>query len=129
MQVQLAAPVAAEYNSNSSWTACLGPQQPGGPFNLNVQVSFRGSVQTIPVTDVLFGDVWLASGQSNMAFGLPGTFNSTEECSAVGNYPNVRLFALNSFEAGSELVDAPKNEIGLPWASAATPGALCGARR
>lgn len=44
----------------------LDPVQAGGPYNLTfVQ---RGSM--IVLTDVLFGDVWLCSGQSNMAFTL-----------------------------------------------------------
>lgn len=108
------------------WTACLPPQPPGGPFSLKVQVSYEGDLVTIPVNDVLFGDVWVASGQSNMQFGVPGTFNFTAECAAAAHFPNVRLMAMGSKEAAEELDDVDRGDVALPWVSAAASGALCG---
>lgn len=46
------------------WKVILDPVQAGGPYNLTaVQRESK-----IVLTDVLFGDVWLCGGQSNMAF-------------------------------------------------------------
>lgn len=115
-------------NSTAVWTACLRPQPPGGPHNLAVKVRYEGAVMTIALEDILFGDVWVASGQSNMAFGVPGTFSFTQECAAVAKFPNVRLYSVSPTEAATELADLGRDAIALPWVSAASPGALCGAR-
>ncbi len=47
---------------------------------------------TISLTDVLFGDVWLCSGQSNMQFTVPQVFNASVEIADAANYPDIRLF-------------------------------------
>ncbi|MFL6463732.1 MAG: sialate O-acetylesterase, partial [Bryobacteraceae bacterium] len=73
------------------WTLYFPPQPAGGPFQLTV----KGS-NTIDLDDILIGDVWFASGQSNMEMplqGFPGnsiTKNSEEEIRNA-NQPNIRL--------------------------------------
>jgi sialate O-acetylesterase len=73
------------------WNLYLPPQPAGGPYQLTV----KGS-NTIDLDDVLIGDVWFASGQSNMEMplqGFPGnsvTKNSEEEIRNA-NQPNLRL--------------------------------------
>src|SRR5258707_8724072 len=49
------------------WSVHLRPEQAGGPYVL----TFRGN-NTIRREDILVGDVWFASGQSNMEFPLNG---------------------------------------------------------
>ena len=44
--------------------------------------------------DVLFGDVWICSGQSNMKWPLEGIFNGTQEIADLAEYKNFRLFHL-----------------------------------
>ena len=46
---------------------------------------------TIELDDVLVGEVWICSGQSNMEFGLGGTVNAKEEVEAA-DHPQIRLF-------------------------------------
>lgn len=46
------------------WSITLDPIPAGGPYTINV---FSEST-VISITDVLFGDVWICSGQSNMQF-------------------------------------------------------------
>ena len=50
---------------------------------------FSGT-DVIVLSDVLFGDVWLCSGQSNMAFSMAGIFNATEEIEASQGYTDIR---------------------------------------
>ena len=50
---------------------------------------FSGT-DVITLSDVLFGDVWLCSGQSNMGFTMGGIFNSTEEIEASQGYTDIR---------------------------------------
>jgi len=48
----------------------------------------------IILDNILIGEVWMCSGQSNMAFGLSGAINSPQECSKA-NYSNIRLFTVS----------------------------------
>ena len=42
--------------------------------------------------DVIYGDVWVCSGQSNMQWNMGGIFNATEEIAAMEEYPNIRMY-------------------------------------
>jgi sialate O-acetylesterase len=46
------------------------------------------------MVDVLFGDVHMCTGQSNMQFTLRLGFNATEECNAVPQYPGIRVMSI-----------------------------------
>ena len=55
-------------DANGRWTVEMGPFQAGGPYELKV----RGT-STIVVRNVMVGEVWICSGQSNMEFSVcPG---------------------------------------------------------
>src|SRR5271157_323570 len=72
------------------WSVYLPPAAAGGPFELTVKAG-----NTITLRDVLAGDVWVASGQSNMEMEVKGVANAPAEIAAA-NYPRIRLFkALN----------------------------------
>src|SRR5262249_750868 len=64
------------------WSATLPPMKPGAPFELDVS-SDTGESQKIH--DVLVGDVWLCSGQSNMVLPVKQTLNSWTEISSAAN--------------------------------------------
>jgi len=64
---------------------------------------------TITLTDVLLGEVWICSGQSNMEWRLSGALNGAEEIAAA-DHPHIRLF------------DVP-GHISSPTPNADTPGA------
>ena len=51
-------------NNVQTWSVTMEPEEAGGPYN--VKVSYKDI--TIKLEDVMFGDVWLCSGQSNMEF-------------------------------------------------------------
>jgi len=55
----------AQANDRGQWRAVLPAMKAGGPFTLAV----RGS-STVELDDVMIGEVWLASGQSNMEMGI-----------------------------------------------------------
>ncbi|MFZ1158512.1 MAG: sialate O-acetylesterase [Candidatus Sulfotelmatobacter sp.] len=68
------------------WSVSLAPGEAGGPFQMSVIAA-----NTITLNDVLVGDVWVASGQSNMEFPMTG-LNKAQEEIAAANFPKIRLF-------------------------------------
>jgi sialate O-acetylesterase len=76
-------------NRAGQWTFRDAPLSAGGPHTL--QISNRK--ETITIEDVLIGDVWICSGQSNMEW--PVRLSNNAEAEIEGpNYPKVRLFDL-----------------------------------
>ena len=112
--------ITARADARGQWAASLGPLVAGGPDDMTVS-----GKNTVVLHDVLVGDVWLASGQSNMEFPLEGTgtwktgvYDSEQEVSTA-NYPQVRLFHVHQ-KVG--LRPAPDVEAD-GWV-AATPGTV-----
>lgn len=74
--------------SDGRWSVTLPPFPAGGPFVLEV----RGS-KTLRIKDVAFGEVWVASGQSNMTYALSGAANAAETIPKA-NDPELRFFTV-----------------------------------
>jgi sialate O-acetylesterase len=70
------------------WSISLPAFAAGGPFALEV----RGK-KTLRVKDVMIGEVWVASGQSNMTYALSGAANAAEEIPKA-NDPDLRFFTV-----------------------------------
>lgn len=69
-----------------AWRVTLPKMPAGGPFTLTAAGTSTSTVQ-----DVLLGEVWLCSGQSNMEMGVNAALNSKEEV-AHATFPHIRLF-------------------------------------
>jgi sialate O-acetylesterase len=82
---------AATATATGNWNVLLDPTAAGGPYTIQVTGS-GGNTSTLE--DVLFGDVYVCSGQSNMQFTVHSAFNATEEIAAANNYPKIRLFSV-----------------------------------
>jgi len=77
----------------SIWSVTLDPVSDEGPFDIHVsQPLANGTLVTTTVHDILFVDVWICSGQSNMQFTVSMMFNATEEIANAGNFSKIRLF-------------------------------------
>ncbi|WP_291861928.1 sialate O-acetylesterase [Marinilabilia sp.] len=77
-------------DDEGQWMVRLPKLKAGGPFTLNIfEAQKPGPVLTFK--DVLIGDVYVASGQSNMEWQVQQAMNANEEIKNV-NYPNIRLF-------------------------------------
>jgi sialate O-acetylesterase len=70
------------------WSVRLPALVAGGPFTLTVQGNKK-----IEIKDVMIGEVWIASGQSNMTFSLDGAEGAATEVPKA-NYPQIRLFTV-----------------------------------
>jgi sialate O-acetylesterase len=83
----------ANGQNETIWSVTLDPVEDEGPFDIHVsQPSANGTLITITIHDVLFGDVWLCSGQSNMQLTVDMIYNGTEEIANAGNFPKIRVF-------------------------------------
>lgn len=82
-----------------TWEIFLEPEAAGGPYTLTISGS-----NTIQLNDILFGDVWLASGQSNMEWPLRQTHNAEREIQTA-TFPQIRLFTVKREFAFEERED------------------------
>ena len=110
----------------SIWSVTLDPVSEEGPYDVHVtQPSPSGNI-TITLHDVLFGDVWICSGQSNMQFTVSLMFNGSQEIANAGNFPKIRLFTVSLIPSASPVeellganlnwsVASPKSVGGPDW--------------
>jgi sialate O-acetylesterase len=68
-----------------------------------VELSVKGK-NTLTVQDVLVGEVWLCSGQSNMAMSVKSSNNADQEIAAA-TYPKIRLFTVERVTAETPQAD------------------------
>ena len=97
-----------------NWMVYLPPTKAGGPYNIDIIAS-----NTITLHDVLFGDVWFCSGQSNMVH--PLNIHDVRYSTDIeqANYPQIRQFLVPTLTN----LQAPKNDIPSGnWVSAAGKG-------
>ncbi len=91
-------------DEDGRWSARLTPPPAGGPYELLIE-----GPSTVVLHDLLVGDVWLCTGQSNMEFGLSQTHGGAAAVAAA-NHPQMRL-CLMPRHVGYE----PRVETGAPW--------------
>ena len=86
-------------NIDGKWSVKIDPPKAGGPYQIHVV-----GANTIKLTDVLVGEVWICSGQSNMGWPVNRALNPKEEIAAA-KYPNIRLFTVVRNPAKEPLED------------------------
>lgn len=95
-------------SSNGKWSVVLDPLKAGGPYELSVS----GANKRYVYKDVLAGEVWLCSGQSNMAFMVAEAAEKAALLKKAGDSSNVRLFDMkprwmtNSVEWDGSVLDS-----------------------
>lgn len=82
--------VVRTYASNGKWSLVMPSKQAGGPYTLKV-TDDNGSVT---VSDVYIGEVWIASGQSNMEMITFTAQDGFETAAKFGNNDKIRLFTV-----------------------------------
>ena len=117
---------SADDTNGSIWSVTLDAQTEEGPFQVKVtQPLANGTLATIELDDVLFGDVWICSGQSNMQFSVGGMFNASIEIANANKYPKIRLFTVSDTQAYT-----PQEEIlaiSMKWSVASNVTVASGA--
>ncbi|HEY3265735.1 MAG TPA: sialate O-acetylesterase [Armatimonadota bacterium] len=95
----------AKAGADGKWVAKVGPLTAGGPMHVDVV----GSSQAM-LDNVLVGDVWICSGQSNMEMGLRYVNNGDAEIAGATD-PDIRVFRVPHTVALKPLETPP----GGPW--------------
>jgi sialate O-acetylesterase len=90
--------------ANGKWLVTLKSLKAGGPFEMKIS-----GVNTVAIKNVLVGEVWLCSGQSNMAWRLSQTTNAEADIAAA-KYPNIRLFTVPNSPK-----DEPVSDVKADW--------------
>ena len=94
----------ATANDAGEWKTELAPLEAGGPHRLRVS-----GKNTVERRDILVGEVWLCSGQSNMEMGVQMCLNAADEIAAA-DHPQIRLFQIpKRFNA------SPQTDIEATW--------------
>jgi sialate O-acetylesterase len=97
-------------DADGNWRVTLPMMAAGGPHKMTV----NGDRNTIELTDILVGEVWVCSGQSNMQWSVRGSNDSEKEI-AEANYPMIRLFHVPRKPSG-----LPADDVNAAW-RATTP--------
>ena len=109
------------------WSLYLMPGAAGGPFQMTIEgrpasaggdsasEATAAAPQTITLDDVLVGDVWVASGQSNMEFLMRQAATADQDLPHADN-DHIRLLMVKK-----SAVDYPQEDIGSEGWTASTP--------
>ncbi|MEZ5944608.1 MAG: sialate O-acetylesterase [Planctomycetaceae bacterium] len=101
---------SATANDSGAWLVELPAQKADGKAR---EIRVRGTNEIV-LTDVLVGEVWIGSGQSNMEWQLTNTHGAPDDIAAAGN-PNIRLYHVPKVQE-----KGPASDINAHW-TACTP--------
>ena len=98
--------VSTKVDYNGKWSVKLPEGQAGGPY----QVKVISNNETISLNDILLGDVFLCSGQSNMEWGGNQNLKEIMDELPTANNPNIRLLQVSRIAA-----NYPQEDINNSW--------------
>jgi sialate O-acetylesterase len=104
----------ATADEHRKWSVELPPLPAGSPIEVTVE-----GKNTIVLHDVLVGEVWICSGQSNMQFNVASALHARKEIEQA-NHPEIRLFTVPMRPAGE-----PADDVNGSW-NACTPTTVPG---
>lgn len=89
-------------NNNGNWKLNLPTSKAGGPYTLTIS---SGS-ETLVRTNILLGEVWICSGQSNMQWSVENGINNGKAEAAEANWPAIRMLYIPQTESDTLRTDA-----------------------
>ena len=87
------------------WLVRAGPFSAGGPHRMEI----RGSEESVEIRDVLVGEVWICSGQSNMEWPVRASRDAESEIAAA-DHPQIRLFTVPK-----RIASTPQKTVAGRW--------------
>ncbi|RDV14986.1 sialate O-acetylesterase [Pontibacter diazotrophicus] len=98
-------PVKTKASNLAKWSVKLKTPAAGGPYTVTIK-----GYNTIVINDVLTGEVWLASGQSNMEWSAAAGIDKAEQEIPKANYPEIRFFSV-----AHQTADGPQLDLKGEW--------------
>ncbi|MHC4800157.1 MAG: sialate O-acetylesterase, partial [Planctomycetota bacterium] len=92
-------------DKDGKWMVKIGPLKAGGSFEMIIK-----GHNTITLKNILVGEVWVCSGQSNMQWPVTRSANAEQEI-AGADYPNIRLFTVER-----KVAEQPQSDCVGSWA-------------
>jgi sialate O-acetylesterase len=92
-------------NNSGKWMATLKTVAAGGPYAVRIMGS-----NNVELKNVMLGEVWICSGQSNMEWSVNSTILNGEEEAAKANHPNIRIFHIQKIGA-----EYPQQTCNATW--------------
>ena len=103
----------AEVNSvNKTWLVTLDPVHSGDSCSITI----TDLLDIILLEDILFGDVWICSGQSNMGWSLSAVENGNEIVEEAKNFTNIRFYKFERATSEEPVDDIIEERLGwIRW--------------
>lgn len=95
-----------EVDESGNWKVMLDSMNAGGPFDMTVE----DGENKLVLKNILIGEVWLCSGQSNMQMATASANNGAEEVKTADNYPYIRFYHVPKMGA-----DEPADSLTASW--------------
>jgi sialate O-acetylesterase len=94
----------ATADKDGNWMVKLDPLKAGGPFEMTV-----AGKNSLTVKNILVGEVWVCSGQSNMEMAVKGVVNADAEIAAA-KFSQIRLYTVTRKPS-----DTPLKDLQAQW--------------
>ena len=91
--------------ANGKWSVNLKPLKEGGPFTMKISGD-----NPVTLHNLLVGEVWVCSGQSNMEWRFSRTHNAKEE-GPKADFPGIRMFTVKKKVSAKPLEEAEGNWV------------------
>lgn len=100
-----ATPISITCAEDATWKICLRTPKAGGPYSIRIK-----GRNTLLLTNILIGEVWICSGQSNMGLNAAGGVKDAQAELPHAFNPNIRLFKMDKRSAKD-----PQNDVPGAW--------------
>jgi sialate O-acetylesterase len=98
--------IKVKADNSAKWTTTIKTIGAGGPYSIRIIGSSR-----VELKNVMLGEVWICSGQSNMEMNVNWKLINGEEDAAKANNPNIRIFHVQKIGA-----EYPQENCNATWA-------------
>lgn len=98
--------ISATSDAKGRWTATLSPMSASAE---GAELKVTSGTETKTIRDVLVGEVWICTGQSNMAFKVKDVVNAEAEMAAA-EYPQIRQLLV-----APKIADEPQDKAAAQW--------------
>ena len=86
--------IKVKADNSSKWSTSIKTIAAGGPYSIQILGSSK-----VTLNNVMLGEVWICSGQSNMEMSVNWKLINGEEDAAKANNPNIRIFHVQKIGA------------------------------